>query len=175
MTRLEIRAAARPDLRVLEAELPANPPWAHLERLVQAARGEVSYLVAWLGRRPVGSAAIHWRGAREPAIAVACAACPEIFALGVAPDLTSEGVGSSLLAALEALARSRGFPRVGLGVGFENTRARELYLRLGYREAIAREYIDRFVGIGARGERVWVEDRCVFLAKELRGSRSARP
>ncbi|MCZ2811452.1 GNAT family N-acetyltransferase [Modestobacter sp. VKM Ac-2979] len=54
--------------------------------------------------------------------------------LVVAPGARRRGVGTLLVAAVEAWARSRGLHRVTLDTGSANHSARELYARLGYAE-----------------------------------------
>jgi ribosomal protein S18 acetylase RimI-like enzyme len=53
--------------------------------------------------------------------------------LFVAPHARGQGVGTALLAAIAREARARGYREVRLDVVDENTRARALYERLGYR------------------------------------------
>jgi ribosomal protein S18 acetylase RimI-like enzyme len=53
--------------------------------------------------------------------------------LFVAPQARGQGVGTALLAAIAREARARGYREVRLDVVDENTRARALYERLGYR------------------------------------------
>jgi GNAT superfamily N-acetyltransferase len=168
----EIRAAAPSDLPVLERELRMATPARHRECLAQQAEGTIAYLVAWRGASPVGHGLLHWSGPRDAAIAARLPGCPEIYNLGVAEALRSRGIGRRLVARLEALAAERGHARVGLGVALANARARRLYERLGYRDAGAPSYVDRWQRVDAAGERRLVEDESVFLVKELAGSRS---
>lgn len=56
--------------------------------------------------------------------------------LVVAADGEGKGVGKALMAHAEDWARSRGYTQVTLSVFTQNTRARELYKRMGYGEDI---------------------------------------
>lgn len=61
---------------------------------------------------------------------------PEHFVLDgicVAPVARGRGIGSALMAAIEAEARTRGYAAVRLDVVDSNIRAKNLYHRLGYR------------------------------------------
>jgi GNAT superfamily N-acetyltransferase len=166
----EIRAAAPADLPVLERELPMATPARHRECLAQQAEGAITYLLAWRGTSPVGHGLVHWSGPRDATIAARLPGCPEIYNLGVTEALRSRGIGGRILAGLEALAAGRGHPRVGLGVALANPRARRLYERLGYRDAGAPRYVDRWHRLDAAGAHHLVEDPCVFLVKELAAS-----
>jgi ribosomal protein S18 acetylase RimI-like enzyme len=62
-----------------------------------------------------------------------CCTC-YLFALDVAGQLRTRGIGTRLIAAVEAEAQRRGLDGVYLEVGIGNTRARSLYERLGYEQ-----------------------------------------
>ena len=166
-SRVVIRPIHRWDLRSVAAALPAAPYRTHADDLHWQQLGAVTELVAWRGFSPVGSGFIHWSGPREAAIASLLPDCPEIFRLEVLAEHRSHGIGAALVLALEALARSRGHRRIGLGVGIANRRARSLYERLDYRPAQAPAYIDRCERPGADGRRITSEEPCVYLVKNL--------
>jgi GNAT superfamily N-acetyltransferase len=102
-----------------EADVELVDRYLPLDRLEQPG-GE--WLVAWDGARPVGHAHVDWRS--DP---------PEVQNLFVADSHRRRGVATSLSAAVEDLARSRGHARVALDVDVENAAARALYEKLGYR------------------------------------------
>ena len=102
---------------------------------------------------------------RNAAVAAQLPRCPELFNLGVREALRSQGIGWLLVAALEDLVRARGHAQIGLGVAFENVRARELYARLGYRESGAPEYVDSWRTVDPSGAEHRLEDCCSFLMK----------
>jgi len=54
--------------------------------------------------------------------------------IAILPEYRSRGIGTRLIASAEKMARERGFREVCVGVDIENTRARSLYERLGYRD-----------------------------------------
>lgn len=58
----------------------------------------------------------------------------EFANLAVAPAWQGQGVGTALIAALEAIARENGLAEVEIGVNVENGRALALYERLGFVE-----------------------------------------
>jgi len=57
-----------------------------------------------------------------------------IYSVVVAPDARGLGIGQKLVAALETLAVEEACDRVTLEVRVDNTAARALYAKLGYRE-----------------------------------------
>jgi GNAT superfamily N-acetyltransferase len=168
VTGLEVRPLAPDDLDRLDAYLRPAPYRSHADDLAAQERGEVTVLVAWIGGRPIGQGLIRWEGPRDATVASALPGCPEIFRLSVEVAHQSRGAGTALLDAMEALARARGLPAVGLGVGLENPRARRLYERRGYRDAGCGTYTDTWFHPDASRRRVRVDDACEFLVKPLR-------
>ena len=69
-----------------------------------------------------------------------------VYGFRVKPDYRSQGVGTAMMEIIEEDLHRRGFSRVTLNVSKENTSARRLYERLGYRvvgnEAGRWSYID---------------------------------
>jgi len=57
-----------------------------------------------------------------------------IAELSVAAAYRSQGIGSTLVRAMEDFARMHGFKRAGIGVLVGNDRVHDLYKRLGYRD-----------------------------------------
>ncbi len=55
-----------------------------------------------------------------------------LYAFRVRPDYRSQGLGKRMMQVVEADLRRRGFHWVTLNVARENTRARDLYERVGY-------------------------------------------
>ncbi len=81
------------------------------------------YLVAWEEGVPVGHAHLDWR--HEP---------PALQDVYVPERHRRRGIASMLSAEAEERVRERGHARIALDVDVENTAARALYERLGYRE-----------------------------------------
>jgi ribosomal protein S18 acetylase RimI-like enzyme len=61
-----------------------------------------------------------------------------IAELSVAEGMRGYGVGTRLIAAIEEIARARGYKAVVIGVLVQNTRVKGLYSRLGYRDYAVR-------------------------------------
>jgi RimJ/RimL family protein N-acetyltransferase len=88
-----------------------------------------TYLVAWLDGKPVGHCNIRWDGSLE-ALWQESIRVPEVNGLAASPE--GKGIGTALIRAAEATAFNRGYDSIGVGVSIENSRAQELYERLGY-------------------------------------------
>jgi GNAT superfamily N-acetyltransferase len=78
------------------------------DRLARQDRGEGVVLVAWL------------------------AGIPMLNHLEVHPDRRGQGIGTAIIEQAERLAAQMGHRRLLIGVGIDNPRAYDLYLRLGY-------------------------------------------
>ena len=169
---MEIVECRAEDLDVLERWRPTGLTKGHAARFGRQAQGTSSFLIAWLdkapaGTAPAGSCEVRWNGCKAPEIQEQLGRCPEINGLQVWPEhLQSHGVGTSLVAAAEDLARRRGETQIGLGVDDDNVRAAALYLRLGYLETGCR-YIDRWHYLDDAGHRHDEADSCRFLIKRL--------
>ncbi len=164
---MEIAACRAEDVDVLERFMPSfSVEGSHAARFARQEAGHSTYLVPWLGGRPVGHAEVRWTGCAAPEVRAARPGCPEINGLFVRPaSLRSQGIGTALVRTAERLARERGVCLMGLGVGDDNPRAAALYARLGYLPAIA--YVDRWAHLDADGVRHERADPCTFLVKAL--------
>jgi ribosomal protein S18 acetylase RimI-like enzyme len=170
MTQLpvEVRPVARHSLLLLERYLPYGPPEKHAERLKRQEKGEVLYLIAWSGGKPVGHALLKWRGAAEEHLASRLQdSCPDIEDLLVHEQHRSEGVGTQLVREAERLAVEKGFRQIGLGVGVHNERARKLYERLGFQPLGLPPHEERGEYVDQNGRTAsWVE-ACIYMVKPL--------
>jgi GNAT superfamily N-acetyltransferase len=110
---IEIRTMTPAEVELVDRHLP-------LDRLDQPG-GE--WLVAWSGEMPVGHAHVDWRP--RPA---------QIQNVFVAESHRRRGIASRLSLVAEERARARGHDAIALDVDVDNTAARRLYERLGYRE-----------------------------------------
>jgi len=162
-----VRLVDAGDLPLLDDRFPEGPADKHRSRIERQFAGEVLYLIAWDGREPLGHALVVWAGASHREVKAAIEDCPEVDDIFVAERSRSQGVGTALIAAAEDAVAARGFDRIGLAVGRDNTRALALYERLGYEPVglddvwLAGMWLDRS-GL----EQFWSE-RCRYLVKHL--------
>lgn len=148
---ISVRRCALADVARIEATEPPGKRYARTA-FERQRTGRGTYLVAWRGLAPVGSGELI-SGDRL-----------ELQNLHVRPDFRGGGVGSAIIAAAEALAAAHGM--LHIGVSDDNDRARDLYLRRGYRptaelETYTYSYVDD------DGVEHTVTETAEFLAKSL--------
>jgi ribosomal protein S18 acetylase RimI-like enzyme len=132
---LSIRVCIEPDIVLLACRFSSGDARVHAFRYAGQQQGRSLYLVAWLEGIPVGHLDLWWQAAEDaPSAQPHLAGCAELNAIAVLPEHRSRGIGTHLIAAAEAMALARGFREVCVGVEVENSRARSLYERLGYRD-----------------------------------------
>ncbi len=169
---VSVRPCTASDVDVLETAIPSpGQSRFHARRFDAQVRGESTYLIAWHGEQPVGHLGLRWAGPRSPCAQPSLADAPEIWAVGTwPPEARRQGVGTALLLEAEAAALERGFDRVCLGVEIENTNARRLYKRLGYRDSAVGAYEDSWTSTDDDGREVVNTATCVYLVKRLDAS-----
>lgn len=136
--------------------------------------GEVNVLVAWVASEPVGIGYIHWLCPRHAELTRQWAGTPEIFRLYVRAEFRSRNVGTHIVQQLERAAHHAGYSQVGLGVHVRNSRARKLYMRLGYLD-VATSFSDRYTTVDAKGHPREIQEPSVFLVKNVDGSDFTEP
>ena len=123
MTEIVIRRCRRGDLRA-HAWGPYRDALPMIARVFELAeRGTMVMLVATTGNRHVGQSWLDLARYRTGAV---------LWALRVKPAWRGRGIGTRLIAAAEQTARRAGRAWLEIEVELGNTRARELYERLGY-------------------------------------------
>jgi ribosomal protein S18 acetylase RimI-like enzyme len=166
---LDIRPADQHDLAQLIAAAADSPAARehHRERWTRQARGEALYLLA----RADGAIVGHTMLLRESKYAEVRAAHnpAEINALHAYEQ--GRGIGTALIAAAESLAADWGRDLVGLAVEPQNTGARRLYERLGYRQWDGGQVLDEWTEKDAAGQVIVAhQDPGVYLLKPLTAS-----
>ena len=163
-----VRPASTEDLALLNEHLHLwGPPDYHERKLGEQRSGEMLWLIAWHDGLPVGHLQIGWSGTERPEMQAHLGNCPHVSRVGVRADMRSQGIGSSLIEGAEDIIRKRGYSKVGLGVGIENVRARQLYQRLGYRHSGHRTYTICWYQYDGNESPERVEEVCVYLLKDL--------
>ncbi len=120
--------------------------------------GRQTYLVAWDDDEPVGHAAI--------AFADTQLGVPEIQDVFVREERRGQGIGEAVTRAAEELVAGRGHRRVSIGHGIANDAAKNLYAKLGYRDAgIPPQRVTGTIMI--RSGPLEVDDTLVYLVKDL--------
>lgn len=127
-----VRPVTDADLPVLEARWPV-PGRVHAAHLRAQRFDGATFLAAWSGAEPVGSAMVQWGGPVGAAARESFPGAVEINHLQVREGHRGRGVGTAIIAAAEELCLARGRRQVAVGVGLDNDGAARLYERLGYR------------------------------------------
>lgn len=137
--RVEVRDVTPEDVPLLERALPGDAA----QQLANAAAGRRTFLAAWSGKEPVGTAVVRWTGP----VVDGHGPVAEIGSLEVVPARRGEGIGSQLVAAAEQRVRERGGAAAAIVVAEDNRDARRLYERLGYRETGTRRAVAGGAGL----------------------------
>jgi ribosomal protein S18 acetylase RimI-like enzyme len=127
------------------------------EQARRAGTGEVCFLVAVADGQVVGKAVVDWTHSADGSA--------WLWMFSVHPDFRSRGVGRLVLAEAEARARLRGCAAVEMAVDDDNPRARDLYVREGYK--VSGPYVDEYEYSEPDGVTVRVSSPGVLLRKVL--------
>jgi len=127
MTSMDIQPAKAGEHEWAAALMAGSEPWITLGRGLDACRErcsdpEYQLCIAHLDGRPCGFILLHPHGV---------AGSPYVASIAVAESFRSQGVGARMLDYAEDLFRSKA-RYIFLCVSSFNSRARELYERLGY-------------------------------------------
>ncbi|MGB3187713.1 MAG: GNAT family N-acetyltransferase [Ornithinimicrobium sp.] len=104
----------------------------HESHFARHLSGDATYLVAWLGDEPAGSAMVLWTG---PVGVNAAQVYPDVFEVAhmqVRSRYQGQGVGRVLMSAAQQVVMDAGARQVSVSVSDDNAGARRLYARLGY-------------------------------------------
>lgn len=166
---MEVRPCSDRDLPRLQAEWPT--PGTDIHRAHHSAQGTgvATYLIAWQGTIPLGSAMIQWGGCVGANARRAHPDWIEINHVHVRPEHRDQAVGTRLIAAAEAFVASRGHRDVALGVSIENAAAARLYRRLGYEPTGVRD-TSSYVWVDADGHRHDAHEEDELMVKHLGSS-----
>jgi ribosomal protein S18 acetylase RimI-like enzyme len=152
-----IRPAGRADLGQLEWFGHQRHLRPHIEEILdRRERDEAELLVAVANDFAIGRLGIDFE--RRPGKAL-------LWSFAVIPNLQRLGIGTRLVAAAEATARSRGIAVTEIDVEKDNPAAQALYERLGY--GVVGERRDEWSYVDDTGERVVVHDDDWVLRKPL--------
>lgn len=163
---IEIRKCREEDLDILCSTIPR--PSFHLDRFNSQEKGDSVYLIAWLDETPVGHLNLKLKGSDEDYIKERINDCPELNAIGTyPPEMRSKGIGRKLISRAEEICNKNGFSRVGLAVDTSNIRAKELYEKLGYRDAGFGEFDSIWYEKQDDGSKKKIVDHCIYLVKDL--------
>lgn len=162
----EIRILAHDELSVLDHVFPSEYNRTHADDLSDQARGELSFLVAWLDGEPAGHVLVKWTGARQPVPAAAFPHCPEIYRLTVRKRFRRRGIASALVRACVSEAKRLGHTFIGLGTDPSVADENNLYIKLGFIDSGIGLFDDVYEIAQEGGSRV-VRVATKFVVKKL--------
>lgn len=108
------------------------PGSVHERHFADQLAGRTTYLIAWRGEEPLGSAVLQWSGCVGNNARQAHPEVVELNHLQVREGWRGQGVGSRLISAAEKMVTEAGKHAIAVGVGDDNSDAERLYVRLGY-------------------------------------------
>jgi len=165
--RSHIQTCQEKDIVALDRAITSHGDW-HRKRFETQQKGETSYVIAWEEDIPVGHLNLIWGGSEQAEVRRHIKDCPELSAIWVwPPEKRSQGIGRALIAYAEALAHSKGYAKIGLGVRTDNERAQALYEKLGYEDWGRGVYHNRYTNFKQDGTRVEHDDPSYYLIKRL--------
>ena len=121
--------------------------------------------VALLDDRVVGTVYLWLEKAEEPLIEAKLRRVPLLTHLKVHPDFRNQGIGTSLVEAVEASAKRLGHEKVALAVEENNVDAKRLYDRLNYTEW-GYGFVDCYKDVKLLGGECEPE-KCYVLTKQV--------
>jgi GNAT superfamily N-acetyltransferase len=164
----DIHPLAEREFDVAGREMAWRPRALHLECLDRQHRGELTYLVAWVGALPVGHVGVTWLSDRRWSEFPRRHGCAEVEDLFVAPAHRRTGIGRALMERAETEARRCGVWSLGLSTGLDPgyAEARALYCSLGYRR-ISGPFIESGRVPSDDGRPRFWQDTLTYWLKEL--------
>ncbi len=158
--RITVRRFVESDIEKLATALAPDMSTARIQRRWHEVRdGYREILVAELDGEVVGTVSTtHLRLQLPDSL--------RMFALDVGPAFRRQGVGRSLIEAIEDKARTVGLGKVNLEVALDNTEALRLYERMGYRRFGA-PIVNRWEQLNYDGSSEEVEEHSWIMVKDL--------
>ncbi len=162
-----IRECTADDVEPLEQLSPSGLNREHARRLERQTAGAETYLLAWYDEVLAGHGAVQWQGCTDAEVCATFPDCPEIYGLGVRPELRGRGIGTALIGAAEDRARQRRLRWMSISINVDNAGAACLYKRLGY---VARmQYRGAWSYLDDAGIKHVADDPAIFMVKDLPG------
>ena len=138
-----------------------------IRRLEMQELGHMVLALALIDDRIVGNLLLKWNCPEDPFLKRRLPPCAEIEDFAVAGELQGRGIGSHLLAYAEQQTRDHGDTRLGLAVGQENVRAKNLYLRRGFEVMPDSDHRVSWFAPNPDGSSRVDSEECVYMMKDL--------
>jgi GNAT superfamily N-acetyltransferase len=161
---MDIRPATQAEVDQLIASAEPAAQHHHRARWETQRRGDGLYLLAHRDGEVVG----HTMLFKQSRYAEVRAADDPVEINALHAYVPNQGIGTAIIRAAEAIAADWSRPVIGLAVGLDNSGARRLYERLGYKVWDGAQVIDTWTEQDAEGNIVRSHaDPCDYLLKPL--------
>ena len=167
---LTVRDAETVDIPALTAIKGAGSEALHRDRLKDAQRSDIRYLVLVMNQAVIGLACLvlrrpaSWSDADDPHH------LPQIVDLQVQEAQRGQGYGSAFVRAIERIAAAEGSAHLYLSVDpLANPRAYALYQQLGYQQIQAEPYRKTWAFTDSEGQVHRGKDWLVDMVKQVQG------
>ncbi|OAS84219.1 MULTISPECIES: GNAT family N-acetyltransferase [Metabacillus] len=168
--KLEIKAAEESQLDLLVSQFsPDNPMWQYNRYDVQK-RGEGLYLIAWNDKIPIGHFLLRWSGPQDTFVTEKIDITYRAFLeAGLTKDKYRRmGVATAIVQEAERLSKEKRCTHIGLEVGIENSEAKRLYEKLGYKDLGFGEFPISWEYIDSNGNKGTETEIVIFMQKILK-------
>ena len=168
---LIVRDAQPGDLPALAAINGPGSEALHLDRMRDAQRSGLRYLVLLDGQELAGFVLLVFRRPAYWSDGADTTHLPQIEDLQVAEGRRGQGLGTAFIGELERIAAQAGYAQLYLAVDpVDNPRACALYRRLGYRQLQSEPYRSAWEFTDSGGQRHHGEEWTLDMVKELKGT-----
>lgn len=124
--RLIFKQASKRELKDLDEIRAKKLHKLHLERIKRQTRGNTEYIIAYIGKEPVGHVFVNYESKRK------WHECPIIEDLYVKENVREKGIAKRIMKYAEGRIKQRKFGKVGLDVETHEHWIRKFYETLGY-------------------------------------------
>ena len=166
--RVIVRDAAAADLPALTAIKGAGTETLHRDRLRDAQRSDIRYLVLVVNQAVIGFACLVLRRPASWSDALDTQHLPQIVDLQVQKTHRGQGYGSRFVRSLERIAAAASYAQLYLSVEpLANPRAYALYQRLGYQQLQVEPYRKQWRFSDSAGQVHQGEDWVVDMVTQI--------
>jgi GNAT superfamily N-acetyltransferase len=169
-SQLTVRDAVPADIPALTTIKGAGSDVLHRDRLDDAKRSDIRYLVLVVEHAVIGFACLVLHRPASWSDANDTQHLPQMIDLQVQEAQRGQGNGAAFVHAIERIAATAGYGHLYLSVDpLTNPRAYALYQRLGYQQIQAEPYQKTWAVTDAEGQLHRGEDWIVDMVKQVQG------
>ncbi|KKI90549.1 hypothetical protein WQ54_21715 [Bacillus sp. SA1-12] len=169
---IEIKAAEESQLDYLVSQFSPDNPMFQYNRYHVQKKAEGLYLIAWKNSIPIGHFLLRWCGPQDTYVTNSIDITYSAFLeAGLTKDeYRRMGVATAIIQEAERLSKEKGCTHIGLEVGVENSEAKRLYEKLGYKDWGYGEFPISWECIDTNGNKGTDTEIVIFMQKDLQES-----